>query len=260
MNMKTFNLPPELPGFFQEIVNGVEQGVAQGVATSILKPEVNRRSFLKFTGLVGGGLALGGFGVMSSNKAFAQPPAPPTTANPSPYIQIRADGRVTIFSKNPECGQGIKNGLPLIIAEELDCAWTDVDVEQADVDAAKYGANQFAGGSLSTPMNWMTMRQVGATGRAMIVAAASAQLDIPVAELSTADTKVLHATSGREINSSCSAVASPASITSRLSPASRCSAPTQCCPTWFTPRIPRARRLAAKQCPSMKRTSSPCRA
>ncbi len=198
MNMKTFNLPPELPGFFQEIVNGVEQGVAQGVATSILKPEVNRRSFLKFTGLVGGGLALGGFGVMSSNKAFAQPPAPPTTANPSPYIQIRADGRVTIFSKNPECGQGIKNGLPLIIAEELDCAWTDVDVEQADVDAAKYGANQFAGGSLSTPMNWMTMRQVGATGRAMIVAAASAQLDIPVAELSTADTKVLHATSGRE--------------------------------------------------------------
>ena len=76
MNMKTFNLPPELPGFFQEIVNGVEQGVAQGVATSILKPEVNRRSFLKFTGLVGGGLALGGFGVMSSNKAFAQPPAP----------------------------------------------------------------------------------------------------------------------------------------------------------------------------------------
>src|SRR5690606_25641104 len=37
-----------------------------------------------------------------------------------------------------------------------------------------------------------------ATARAMILAAAAQQLGIPVAELSTADTKVLHAASGRE--------------------------------------------------------------
>ncbi|MEY4641145.1 MAG: hypothetical protein RLZZ227_1139 [Pseudomonadota bacterium] len=197
MNMKT-TLPPELPGFFEELVNGAAPASAavQPSASKLL--EIDRRSFLKFTGIAGGGLVLGGFGALGSTKSYGQPPAAPTTANPSPYIQIRADGRVTIFSKNPECGQGIKNGLPMIIAEELDCAWGDVDVEQADVDAAKYGGNQFAGGSLSTPMNWMTMRQVGATGRAMILAAASAQLGIPVAELSTANTKVLHAGSNRE--------------------------------------------------------------
>ena len=73
-----------------------------------------------------------------------------------------------------------------------------MDVLQADVDAAKYGANQFAGGSLSTPANWMAMRQAGATARAMILAAASQQLKLPVAELTTADTKVLHAASNRE--------------------------------------------------------------
>ncbi len=113
-------------------------------------------------------------------------------------MHIKPDGRITIFSKNPECGQGIKNGLPMIIAEELDCAWSDVDVEQADVDAALYGGNQFAGGSLSTPANWMTMRNAGATARHMILAAAAAQLSIPVAELTTGNSKVLHAASSRE--------------------------------------------------------------
>ncbi|MGV3590857.1 MAG: molybdopterin cofactor-binding domain-containing protein [Gammaproteobacteria bacterium] len=191
MNMKT-QLPAELPGFFQELVNGSDQDI---------KPlALNRRGFLKFTGIAGGGLVLGGM-MLTGDKVFAQPPGAPAPANATPfvpYVQIKPDGRVTIFAKNPECGQGIKTGLPMMIAEELDCAWSDVDVETADIDAALYGGNQFAGGSLSTPMNWMTMRNAGATARAMILAAASAQLNIPVAELSTADTKVLHASSGRE--------------------------------------------------------------
>ena len=186
MNMKT-TLPPELPSFFHDIVAG---------ETAPLSTDVNRRSFLKLTGLVGGGLVLGGFGAMSSRKAYAQQAAADVSTL-SAYVQIKPDGRITLFSKNPECGQGIKTGLPLIIAEELDCAWSDVDVVQADVDAAKYGANQFAGGSLSTPMNWMGMRQAGATARAMILAAAAKQLKLPLAELTTADTKVLHAASNR---------------------------------------------------------------
>jgi isoquinoline 1-oxidoreductase beta subunit len=191
MNMKT-TLPPELPGFFQELVNGPGQET---------KPlALNRRGFLKFTGIAGGGLVLGGL-ALSGDKAFAQPPGAPAPVNATPfvpYVQIKPNGRVTIFSKNPECGQGIKTGMPMMIAEELDCAWSDVDVETADVDAALYGGNQFAGGSMSTPMNWMAMRQAGATARAMILAAAAEQLKLPVAELSTGDTKVLHAASGRE--------------------------------------------------------------
>jgi isoquinoline 1-oxidoreductase beta subunit len=190
MNMKNTSLPPELPAFFHEML-GAEQAAA--VAAT---PEVSRRGFLKLTGLAGGGLVLGGFTVTSSHKALAQEAAA-DVATLSPFVQIKADGRITIYSKNPECGQGIKTGLPLIIAEELDCAWSDVDVVQADVDAAKYGANQFAGGSLSTPQNWMPMRNAGATARAMILAAAAKQLKLPVAELTTADSKVLHAASNR---------------------------------------------------------------
>ena len=190
MNMMDNNLPlGELPAFFQDMVKGPTVAAAS--------PAVDRRQFLKLSGLAGGGLVLGGFGTMAPRRSFAQDASADTTTL-SAYVQIKPDGRINLFSKNPECGQGIKTGLPLIIAEELDCAWDDVDVVQADVDAAKYGSNQFAGGSLSTPMNWMTMRQAGATARAMILAAAAQQLDLPLAELSTADTKVLHAASGRE--------------------------------------------------------------
>ncbi|MDT8398733.1 MAG: molybdopterin cofactor-binding domain-containing protein [Pseudomonadales bacterium] len=173
----------DLPAFFQDITRTPELEL----------PPVSRRQFFKISGIAGGGLALG-LALTGSKQAKAQAGA---NATLSPYVQIQTNGRINIFSKNPECGQGIKTGLPLIIAEELDAAWTDVDVVQADIDASKYGA-QFAGGSLSTPMNWMAMRQAGATARAMILAAAAQQLKLPLAELSTADTKVLHTASGRE--------------------------------------------------------------
>ena len=200
MNMKTpMPLPiAELPAFFQDLIGVDANGYAvEASAPGARKLELNRRQFFKLSSVTGGGLMLGGVGFSGSKKVFAQTAAE-DTASLTAYVQIKPNGRITLFSKNPECGQGIKTGLPLIIAEELDCAWEDVDVETADVDAAKYGGNQFAGGSMSTPMNWMPMRQAGATARAMILAAAAQQLNIPLAELSTADTKVLHAASGRE--------------------------------------------------------------
>lgn len=179
----------DLPEFFQEMINASD-------LPEMKQPEVSRRGFLQLSGLAGGGLVLGGFATAGSQRAFAQDAAA-DVATLSPFVQIKADGRIIIFAKNPECGQGIKTGLPLIIAEELDCAWQDVDVVQADVDATKYGA-QLAAGSLSTLQNWMGMRQAGATARAMVLAAAAKQLKLPVAELTTADTKVIHAASTRE--------------------------------------------------------------
>jgi isoquinoline 1-oxidoreductase beta subunit len=183
--IKENTLSPELPDFFQEFTKPTKANA--GI------PDVSRRDFFKISGIAGGGLVIG-MAIGNSPKAKAQGSELSTL---SPYVQIQTNGRVNLFSKNPECGQGIKTGLPLIIAEELDCAWEDVDVVQADIDATRYGV-QFAGGSLSTPMNWMAMRQAGATARAMILTAASQQLDIPVSELSTSNTKVQHAASGRE--------------------------------------------------------------
>ncbi len=55
----------------------------------------------------------------------------PQALNPSAYVRIMPDGKITIWSKTPEIGQGIKTGFGMILAEELDCKWSDVTVEQA---------------------------------------------------------------------------------------------------------------------------------
>ena len=124
--------------------------------------DVSRRKFIKLTGVAGGGLVLA-FTLTPKFKGAAAKEAMPKNmgADLNAYVQVRPDGKIRIYSKNPEIGQGIKTGLPLIIAEELDASWSDVVVENAPV-APRFGG-QFAGGSLSTPMNFQPMRVAGAT-------------------------------------------------------------------------------------------------
>ena len=151
----------------------------------------SRRRFMQTTGIAGGGLMLGF--VLKAKPAHATPGA----LQPNAFLRIDADG-ILLYAKNPEIGQGVKTSLPMIVAEELDAAWDDVAVEQAPIDAEAYGM-QFAGGSTSIPMNWDTLRQAGAAARAMLVAAAAKQLDVPLAELATQDSFVVHAATGRRL-------------------------------------------------------------
>jgi isoquinoline 1-oxidoreductase beta subunit len=131
-------------------------------------PAMKRRDFLKLSGVAGGGLVLGFH--FAGGAALAQATAGPVDLNA--YVQIRPDNTVRIMAPNPEVGQGVKTSLPMIVAEELDAAWASVVVEQSPIDGMVFGP-QFAGGSLSTPMRWMGLRQVGAAARAMLVAAAA---------------------------------------------------------------------------------------
>src|ERR1700709_1968465 len=140
----------------------------------------DRRSFLKVSALAGGGvlLSLQTPGLMAQGRGGAAQP-PPDVHN---FIKVATDGTVTIVSKNPEVGQGVRNMLPMMIAEELDVDWKNVKLEQADFDDTKY-VGQSAGGSTATPNNWLPMRQVGAAGRGMFVAAAAQSSNVPGPEL-----------------------------------------------------------------------------
>jgi isoquinoline 1-oxidoreductase subunit beta len=172
---------------------------------------LNRRSFLQLTALAGGGLALN---LYRSPLAAAQGPGTPPALTPQAFIQIAPDGVVTIMARASESGQGMRNMLPMLIAEELDVDWKDVRVQQAELNEKIYG-EQFSGGSANTPQGWEPMRRVGAAGRQLLITAAAQTWSVPEAECTAQSGRVLHSASGRsssygELAAKASALPSPA--------------------------------------------------
>lgn len=146
----------------------------------------SRRSFLKVTGLAGGGVLIG-FNLFSACKSDTKVPTDISKLDFNDfnaYIKIADNGKVTIFSPNPEIGQGVKTSMPMIIAEELDVAWEDVYVQQAPLDTENY-VRQVAGGSQSIRASWEPLRQTGASARQMLVNAAAAGWNVDPSECST---------------------------------------------------------------------------
>lgn len=164
-------------------------------ALSTTPASPSRRNFLR-SSAVGGAFMLG----MSAEGALAAA-ARATTApdfTPNAFIRIGRDGRVTLISKQPEIGQGIKTSLPMVIAEQLDVAWKDVRIVQGDLDTALYGP-QGAGGSTSTPTNYENFHRLGATARAMLVQAAAGAWGVPAAQCATEGGAVLHLPTKRRL-------------------------------------------------------------
>ncbi|MDB9879476.1 molybdopterin-dependent oxidoreductase [Pseudomonadales bacterium] len=157
--------------------------------------QMNRRGFLKASALSGGGLMLEltlptsvlgqDLGTLVGSKEL------------NVYVQIASDGKITIYSANPEMGQGIKTSLPMIIAEEMGAKWEDVVVLQAPINASKYGL-QGAGGSTSIPRNFDMMRQMGASAREMLIGAASESMEVERQDLTAQESTVVH-TSGQSL-------------------------------------------------------------
>ncbi len=158
----------------------------------------NRRSFLKLTGMAGGGLVLAFWLGDEATAVAAEAAGGAKSFAPNAFLQIAPDGTITILSKGPEIGQGIKTAFPMIIAEELDADWSKVKVEQAPINPKVFG-RQSAGGSRSIPTNWDLLRRAGAVGRAMLVSAAAAEWQVPAAECSTDKSMVIHKASGRRL-------------------------------------------------------------
>lgn len=172
------------------------------MATSVRttqKKGLDRRGFLRVSSIAGGGLLIaayipeldGKLGVLAGNRKRAD-------YSPNAFIKITPDNVVTITSKNPEIGQGVKTHLSMIIADELDAAWKDVRIVQGDHNPAIYGG-QGAGGSTATPQNWNYLRQVGAYGRSLLVDAAAQTWGVSASEVTTGNTMAYHRASNRSV-------------------------------------------------------------
>ena len=136
----------------------------------------SRRNFLKTSVLAGGGMLIG-FNLLSACRPEAIVPVDISKLNFNDFnafIKISEEGYVTIFSPNPEIGQGVKTSMPMIIAEELDVSWDKVSVAQGLYDPVNY-QRQVAGGSQSIRFGWDALRQTGATTKQMLVNAAAAK-------------------------------------------------------------------------------------
>src|SRR3981081_4653660 len=163
---------------------------------------VSRRSILKGLGLAGGFVLAApvmsrpGFAAYQTG-ADKMPHG--TVVDPRVFVAIAPDGIVTIFAHRSEMGTGVRTSLPLIVAEEMEADWSRVRVQQAHGDEVKYG-NQDTDGSRSTRHYLMPMREIGASARMMLEAAAAKRWGVPVTEVKAANHEVVHAASGRRIS------------------------------------------------------------
>jgi isoquinoline 1-oxidoreductase beta subunit len=158
---------------------------------------VSRRRFLQ-GGLAAGALVLSARFVSKRLWAAHGDEAAATAAfDPTVWLAIGSDGTVTIVAHRSEMGCGSRTALPLVVTDELDADWSRVKIEQATGDP-KYG-DQDTDGSHSVRSSFDLMRQVGATGRAMLISAAAAQWNVSAKDCSTEPHFVVHRASGRKL-------------------------------------------------------------
>ncbi len=164
--------------------------------------EVSRRSFVKSASGLTFAFALSGTLLGRVSEAFAA-----EGAKLNAWVTIGHDDSITILCPTSEMGQGVLTALPLILAEELDADWSKVKCEFAPGNPRLYGGQHkmFPGAqvtlaSVSVPAYYMPLRRAGAQARKVLLDNAAEQWKVPVAELTTDKSKVVHAKSKRSMS------------------------------------------------------------
>jgi len=170
------------------------------IDTPVILANVSRRRFLQ------GMSALGGFVLAAGFPSAARAADPPKYGadgmpngwrdDPLVFVAIAESGIVTIVCHRSEMGQGVRTGMPMIVADELEADWKRVRVMQAPGDEQRFG-NQDTDGSRSTRHFFDPMRRCGAAARTMLEAAAAARWSVPASEVEAKNHEVVHAKTGR---------------------------------------------------------------
>jgi isoquinoline 1-oxidoreductase beta subunit len=157
---------------------------------------LSRRSFLVTTGA---------FSVAVTFGSRIEPADAAQDFAPNAWVTIADDGWITIVPPAVEMGQGVRTSLPLILAEDLDADWSKVRLAATPDNDKIYGNPIFQNqlttvGSLAVAGYYEKLRLAGAQARAVLLANAADAWKVPVAELTTQPSEVVHSKSGRRIS------------------------------------------------------------
>jgi isoquinoline 1-oxidoreductase beta subunit len=161
--------------------------------------ELERREFVQLVGGAGLLLVVTQSGCRRVSDSLRGAPKEATSSvSPAAYVRIDDAGGVTVVCHRSEMGQGVRTSVAMIVADELDADWSRVKVEQAPGDEKTFGS-QNTDGSRSIREFLGALREAGATGRALLEAAAAKQWNVPVAEVEARLHEVIHRSSGRKL-------------------------------------------------------------
>ena len=156
----------------------------------------SRRFLLKASLAAGGGLLL------AVHTRAAPDDAGDSAFTPNAFIRIDKAGKIALIMRDTEVGQGIFTSVAMLIAEELEVGLDQIQAEAAPPDIKRYVnpllGDQATGGSASIRAGWQSMRQAGAAGRVMLIAAAAEKWGVAPGECQAARAVVTHAASGRQ--------------------------------------------------------------
>jgi CO/xanthine dehydrogenase Mo-binding subunit len=118
--------------------------------------------------------------------------------SPNAYLRIAPDNKIIIVVARSEMGQGVRTALPMILAEELEADWKQIQIEQAG--ASTLFGDQTTGGSASVRTTWDPMRKAGAAAREMLITAAALTWNVPRSSCAAENSRVKHAASNRSLS------------------------------------------------------------
>src|SRR5690349_12118588 len=156
----------------------------------------SRRDFLKVSTALGGGLALELAVPARSLAAGAQ--APELTA----WLVVNPDNSVLIRVARSEMGQGSSTGLPMLVAEELECDWKKVRTEfvssAENLRRSRAWGSMATGGSQSIRSSQEYLRRAGAAAREMLIAAAAQRWKVDASDCDAENSTITPTPSGRK--------------------------------------------------------------
>ncbi|MET4753139.1 isoquinoline 1-oxidoreductase beta subunit [Bradyrhizobium sp. RT11b] len=167
---------------------------------------MSRRTFFQGTGLLLGFAMTGA----RTEPVFAARASQVTenevtgTFAPNGFIRINPTGVVTLIIPMIEMGQGVYTSLSMLLAEELEVKLDQIQVQHAPPNDALYVNSiigiQNTGGSASVRAFWTPLRQAGAVGRGLLIAAAAKRWNVDPATCRAKDGVVFDAPGSKQLS------------------------------------------------------------